>query len=54
MMSIGITFIILYINLIINGYTIIEYLKFIMTRFECILLFIGLIMVYLSLRRTDK
>ena len=43
----GITSIILYLNLIPMGYTFLEYVNFIIRRFECISLIIGLIIIYL-------
>ena len=43
----GITSIILYLNLIPMGYTFLEYVNFIIRRFECISLIIGLIIIFL-------
>lgn len=47
--AIGISSLIIYLNLIVNGYTFFEYVNFIIRRFECISLIIGLILVYLSI-----
>jgi hypothetical protein len=44
-MIIGLTFILLYINLFSFGYTMIEYLEFIFTNIECLLFFIGFIIL---------
>ena len=51
MMVIGLTFMILYINLFSFGYNMYEYLEFIFTSFECILFFIGLIIISVLLLR---
>ena len=47
---IGITYIILYINLLTFGYTIKDYLEFILTKIECYLFPIGIIMECLSIK----
>lgn len=39
-MAVGLTYIIIYINLFTFGYTIKEYLKFILTQPECYIFFI--------------
>ena len=43
MMVIGLTFIILYINLLSFGYNIFEYINFIFTNYECYFFYIGFI-----------
>ena len=48
-MVIGITFILIYINLFSFGYNFYEYLEFIFTSYECILFFIGLIIISILL-----
>ena len=40
---IGLTNIILYLNLLVNGYTFLEYVNFIIRRFECLSLIIGIL-----------
>ena len=40
---------ILYLNLLINGYTFFDYVNFIIRRFECICFFLGLLVLYLSI-----
>lgn len=42
-MTIGLTYIIIYLNLFSIGYTFKEYLGFIIKRFECIIFIIGLL-----------
>ena len=46
---IGLTNIILYLNLLVNGYTFLEYVNFIIRRFECLSLIIGILLIYLSI-----
>ena len=41
LMIIGMTFMLLYINLFSFGYTMYEYLEFIFTNIECLVFFIG-------------
>jgi len=50
-MIIGLTFILLYINLFSFGYTMVEYLEFIFTNIECLLFFIGFIILLILLWR---
>lgn len=51
---IGLTNIILYLNLLVNGYTFLEYVNFIIRRFECLSLIIGILLIYLSIYRRKK
>jgi len=51
LMVIGLTFILIYINLFSFGYTILEYLEFIFTNIECLIFFIGLIICILLIWR---
>jgi len=44
LMVFGCTFIFVYINLFSFGYTILDYLKFIFSRVECLCFFVGLIL----------
>lgn len=46
--------IIVYVNLIDMGYSFLEYLKFISVKIECLLLILGIIFIYLSLRKEKK
>lgn len=45
---ISISFIIIYLNLFTIGYTFIDYINFISKRIECINIFVGLFLIYLS------
>lgn len=42
---IGFMYIIMYLNYLEIGYTYLEYLKLISTRFECLLAFIGILII---------
>ena len=54
-MVLGITYIIIYINLFTFGYTIKDYLLFILSSYECYLLPIGLLIEIIMLhKRKDK
>lgn len=63
-MSIGLFFIVLYLNLFTLGYSFLDFVKFIIMRVECLIFFLGLIFLFLSigrlvrnellLRRTNK
>lgn len=53
-MIIGCTFCILYFNLFVFGYSILEYITFIVHRWECYLFVIGLTLVIISLVRKEK
>ena len=46
---IGLVCIIIYLNLLTNGYTFLEYVNFIIRRIECISLLIGIILIFLSI-----
>ena len=56
LMVIGFSYTILYINLLTIGYNFLDYVKFIISRFECVLLFVGLIsaIVILILKGVKK
>ena len=45
---IGLVNIILYLNLLVNGYTFLEYVNFIIRRLECIIFIIGIILMILA------
>lgn len=45
---ISISFIIIYLNLFTIGYSFIDYINFISRRIECINIFVGLFLIYLS------
>ena len=48
--SVGLMFIILYLNLLTMGYSFLEYVHFISTRIECLLLIFGLLLLFFSLK----
>ncbi len=52
--SIGFMFIILYTNLLTMGYSFLEFVKFISTRFECLLFLFGMILILLTIERRIK
>ena len=52
--SISIFFLIIYLNLFTMGYSFLEFVKFINTRVECLLLYIGIILIIYSLERKIK
>lgn len=53
-MSIGITFFVLYFNLFVFGYSFVEYLLFLFSRWECYLFFVGVILVFIGIFRKGK
>ena len=52
--STSIFFIIIYLNLFTMGYSFLEFVKFINTRVECLLLYVGIILIIYSLERKIK
>ena len=48
---IGFTFIITYLNLTSMGYSIGDYIKFIIRRIECVIAFVGIIFINIALYR---
>lgn len=51
LMSVGLTFIFIYMNLFAFGYTVLEYLSFIFTNFYCLLFFVGFILLNILLHK---
>lgn len=51
---IGFTFIITYLNLTTMGYSILDYLKFVFQRIECILGLVGIILISISLYKRGE
>ena len=49
MASIGLSYIIIYLNLLVIGYSFIDYLIYIFTKLECIIFFIGYMLILLSI-----
>lgn len=54
LMVIGCTYIIMYLNLFTLGYTLIDYLLFLLTHIECLFTFIGLLLIIISTHKGDK
>jgi len=52
--SIGLFFIILYLNLFVIGYTFFEFVYFIIRSIFCDFFFIGIFIIFLSIRRILK
>ena len=50
---IGFMYIILYLNYLTIGYTLVEYLKFIFTRFECLLSILGILLIAIAVFKGD-
>lgn len=51
MASIGLSFIIIYLNLLNMGYNFREYVQFIISKWECMIIFIGILIIFLSIYR---
>lgn len=47
-------YIVIYLNLLRMGYTLIEYVKYTLTHFECLKIFIGIILILLSFKKGYK
>lgn len=47
--SVGLSYIVIYLNLFAMGYSFREYIAYIMKRYECIFFFVGYVMLLLSL-----
>lgn len=52
--SMGLTFILLYTNLLTLGYSFFNFVKFINTRLECLLFLLGLIIILISMKGMIK
>lgn len=48
--SVGLLFIFLYTNLLTLGYSFFEFVNFISKRFECLLFFLGIVLIVFSLK----
>ena len=51
MASIGLSFIIIYLNLLNMEYNFYEYVNFIISKWECMIIFVGLLLIFLSIYR---
>lgn len=54
LMVIGFMYMMIYINLLSFGYTVVEYLIYILTHYECFIAILGFIIVLFSLFRKEK
>lgn len=54
MSSLGLMYIIIYLNLLSMEYTFLKYLKFILKRYECLQFLLGIILIYISIRKDKK
>lgn len=52
--TIGLSYIIIYLNLLVMGFSFIDYLKYIFTRVECLLFFVGYIILMLQIFKGGK
>lgn len=52
--SYSLMFIIMYLNLLNMGYSIFDYLIYIITHFECLLIFVGILLIILSIKKGKK
>lgn len=52
--SISLMFIVIYLNLLKMNYTLIQYLKYIVTHIECLVFIVGVILIKISLKRSIK
>ena len=52
--TISLTFMIIYLNLLYQGYNILEYVNFIIRRSEVFIIIFGILFLYLSLRKGKK
>ncbi len=51
LISLSITFDIIYLNLLTMGYSFIEYVNFIIRRWECLIFILGVILLYFIMRK---
>ena len=54
LISLSITFQILYLNLLTIGYSFFEYLLFIVKRLECLIIIPGIILIFTMLKMKSK
>lgn len=52
--SLGILFIIIYLNLLNMGYNFLEYVHFIIVKPQCLIIILGIFNIYLALKRKGK
>lgn len=49
--SYSLMFIIIYLNLLNMNYSLIDYILYILTHIECLIIFLGIILIIISLRK---
>jgi len=54
LVSLGLSFVIIYLNLLNMGYNFKEYVHFIISKWECLIIIVGGILIFLSLYRKGK
>lgn len=53
-LSLGISFVIIYLNLLNMGYSFSFYVHFISRKLECLVVLVGMFFIFLSLRKGEK
>ena len=48
---VGLTYIIIYLNLLVMGFSFFFYLKYIFTKFECLIFFVGYILLVILIKK---
>lgn len=51
---IGLSFIIIYLNLLVMGYSFLDYVKYIFCKMECIVFFVGYFIIVIFLLKGKK
>ena len=54
MSVIGLSYIIIYLNLLVMGFSFFDYLKYIFVKKECLLFFIGYILLIILMKKGNK
>lgn len=49
--SYGLTYIIIYLNLLSMGFSIVDYLKYLLVHAECLVIFLGIILILLAFKK---
>ena len=52
--SSALTYIVIYLNLLRMGYSMLDYVKYVLSSIECTKIFIGIILIILSLKKGRK
>lgn len=54
MSVIGLSYILIYLNLLVMGFSFFDYLKYIFTKKECLLFFLGYILIIVLIKKGNK